>query len=263
MGQKDIILERTVLYSLEKRVVSMRLALCDDDRQLIKELKPLIDQYGHNHRFEMVIDVFHCGEALLKSKQTYDMIFLDYRLEGIDGLSAAKTLRSRNINCAIIFITGYPRDFVYQSFAVNPFRFHAKPLEHSKLYETLDDFFKMYGHDYPILLHHNREYLQIYTRDIVFLEAMNKHCIIHLKDEQLHIAKTMTKINDLLPQSHFYRVGRAYIINFNHIAKYNNYEVFFKNGAKVHVSRKFFALFKKAFRDYSDLHNPKRPERKH
>ena len=45
MRQKSSISERTVLYSLEKRIVHMRLALCDDDRQFVKELKPLIYQY--------------------------------------------------------------------------------------------------------------------------------------------------------------------------------------------------------------------------
>ena len=55
----------------------MKLALCDDDRELVRNLKPIIYQYANSHRFEMVIDVFYCGEDLLKSKTVYDMIFLD------------------------------------------------------------------------------------------------------------------------------------------------------------------------------------------
>jgi len=263
MRQKSSISERTVLYSLEKRIVHMRLALCDDDRQFVKELKPLIYQYGNNHRFEMVIDVFHCGEALLRSKKAYDIIFLDYQMAGVDGLSAAKTLRNRNVNCAIVFITSYPREFIRQAFEVNAFRFHEKPFERDSLYETLDDFFRMHGHDYPILLQHDRETVQIYTKDIIYLEAMNKHCMVHLADHRLYVAKTMTKISELLPRSHFHRVGRAFVVNFNFVSKYNSYEIFFKNGASVHISRRFLAVFKDAYRAYSDLRNPKRPEPKH
>lgn len=261
MRRKAVITEQTVIYFLKRKVIRMRLAICDDDKGLIQQLKPLVYQYANSRRFEIVIDEYYSGEDLLKSSVVYDIILLDYQMGELDGLSTARKLREKNMNCAIIFMTNYPH-FVYEAFEVNTFRFFTKPLEFSKLHFALDDYFSMYGNDYPILLQHNRETVQVNTKDIVFLEAINKRCLIHLPTESLCCAKTMAVISRLLPQNHFYKVNRAFIINFNYIEKYNNKEIFFKNCEVVPISRNYLMPFKTAYREYSDLRSPRRMEKK-
>lgn len=259
MELKAVIQEQTELYYLQRRVIRMRLAICDDDKELIQELKPVIYQYANSRRFELVIDEYYRGEDLLQSRTIYDMILLDYQMGELNGLDAARKLRSRNAGCTIIFMTSYPH-FVYEAFEVNAFRFYEKPVKPSMLYAAFDDYFKMYGNDYPILLQHNRETIPVDTKDIVFLEAMNKCCIVHLANNYMIVAKTMAVISKLLPRNHFYKVNRSYIINFNYIKKYNNDDIIFKNGTQVHVSRNYLTAFKVAYREYSDLRNPRRVE---
>ena len=93
MVQKAIVSERTTRYYLLRRYIRMKLALCDDDKRLMEELKPFVYQYANTHRLEMAVDTYVSGEALLASRTVYDMIFLDYQMSGIDGLAAAKILR--------------------------------------------------------------------------------------------------------------------------------------------------------------------------
>ena len=259
MGQNAVILERTVIYRLRGKGICMRLAMCDDDNSLIQALKPVVYQYANNRHFEVVIDEFNCGEDLLKSGSSYDMVLLDYQMGRLDGLSAAKKLRDKNINCAIIFITNYPH-FVYEAFEVNAFRFYEKPFEPSKLCSALDDYFKMYGNDYSLLLQHNRESILVNTKDIIYLEAVNKHCMVHLREESIYCAKTMAAIGRLMPKGHFFKVHRAFTVNFNYVSRYNNKEIFLKRGGKVFISRTYFTAFRRAYMEYSDLKNPKRRE---
>ncbi|MCL2695891.1 MAG: LytTR family DNA-binding domain-containing protein [Clostridiales bacterium] len=237
----------------------MRLALCDNDKGLLCALKPIIYQYANTHRFEMVIDEFNSGEDFLQSDAAYDMVFLDYKMGGVDGLHAARELRVRNAACTIIFMTNYPQ-FVYEAFEVNTFRFFEKPLDAAKIHAALDDYFRRYGNDYPILLRHEGEVKQVDTGDIVFLEALRKRCRVHLQDKQLYCAKTMSVISDWLPENHFYKVNRAFIINFNYVASYDNEKILMKNGETVPVSRRFFPAFRIAFREYAQRSNPFRME---
>jgi len=260
MVQNAVLPERKIIYFLKGRNIHMKVAICDDDEMLIEKLKPIVYQYANKHKFEMVIEKYYSGEALINSKNIYDMILLDFKMGELNGLDAARKLREKNINCAIIFMTSYP-DFIREAFEVSTFRFFDKPVEISKLYTAFDDYFKMYGNDFPIILQHNRENVHVDTKDIIFLEASNKHCEIHLAKKQMRVARTMAVISKKLPMSHFYKVHRAFIINFNYISKYNSIEIIMKNGEKVPVSRKYLTAFKKAFRDYSDLRNPKRQER--
>ncbi|MDR1561086.1 MAG: LytTR family DNA-binding domain-containing protein [Holosporaceae bacterium] len=261
MEQENIILEPKVIYHLKKRVISMRMAICDDDKKLIQDMRPHIFEYANKRRLDLIVDQFFSGEELLASTTKYDVIILDFQMDGMDGLDTARTLRTRNNNCAIIFLTSFPH-FVYEAFEVNTFRFFEKPLNYDKLFSALDDYFEMYGNDYPILLQCNRENININTNEIVFLEAMNKNCLIHLEKETLQCAKTMAIVRKQLPKLHFYKVNRAFIINFNFIAKYDNDNIILKNGDEVHISRNYLTSFKNAYRNYSDLKNPRRLEQR-
>ena len=80
------------------------------------------------HRLEISIDKYYSGEALLDSAVNYDMVFLDYKMDGVDGLETARIMRKNNMDCTIIFITNHP-DFIYESFEVETFRFFKKPLD--------------------------------------------------------------------------------------------------------------------------------------
>lgn len=233
----------------------MRMALCDDDRRLVRELTPVIYKHARERRIELVIDEFRSGEELLKSRRAYDMVFLDYQMGGIDGLDAARMLREKNANCAIVFMTGFP-DFVYDAFEVNAFRFMKKPVTGSELLGIFDDYFKMYGSDYPIVLRHEGENITIDTGDILYLEAAKKLCLVHtVNGSLLCTGKNLRGVYGLVPKSHFFRIHASYVVNFNHIAGYRGCSMLMKNGDEIIISRARLDEFRSAYMEYSDLRN--------
>ena len=64
----------------------MRIAICDDDLQLCNSIKYNIYEYANNHNWEPVVDVYSSGEEIVDSTIKYDIIFMDYQMDGIDGL---------------------------------------------------------------------------------------------------------------------------------------------------------------------------------
>jgi len=228
----------------------MRIAVCDDERRFLDGLKDAVYTYSNMHRLEVAIDEYMCGEDLLNSSVNYDIVLLDYQMSGIDGLETARVLRRKNINCTIIFVTSFPQ-FVYESFEVSTFRFFEKPVNPEKLHKALDDYFELFGNNYPLLLKVNRDTVCVQTNDIVYLEADNKKCFIHLVDKQLHCSKTMAAVSKLVPQNIFYKVNKAFIVNFNYISSYDREYIYFKNDERVHVSRKYLSSFKEAYRKFA------------
>lgn len=238
-----------LLYRIMKRVYNMRIAICDDEILFINSLRTAVNTYSNMHRLEFAVDSYLCGEELLKSKVTYDIIIMDYKMEEINGLETARILRERNLNCAIIFLTNFPH-FVYESFEVSTFRFFEKPLDTEKLYKAFDDYFEKFGNNYPIVLSVNRDKVCIQTNDIVYLEASNKNCYVNLVKGRYHCAKTMAAVSQLLPKNIFFKVNKAYIINFNFVCKYDNETVYFKNGAFAYISRKYLTPFKYEYKKF-------------
>ena len=236
------------------RVFNFRIAVCDDETFFLDSLKEAVSAYSSMNRLEIAIDAFLCGEALLDSTVCYDMVFMDYKMDGIDGLEAARALRKKNLNCTIIFMTSYPH-FIRESFEVGTFRFFRKPLDTEKLYKALDDYCDLYGNNYPILLRIEKDTVCVHTNDIVYLEADNKACYVHLADKKMHCPSTMATVAQHLPMNIFFKVSKAFYVNFNYIADYDDTRVFLKNGASVFVSRKNFVPFKNAYKNYARNRN--------
>lgn len=100
----------------------MKIAVCDDEMVLFEELYTLLNEYSALKKEPILTTYFKTGNDLLLSTEKFDIIFMDYQMDDIDGLETSKRLRLKNSNVAIIFLTVFPK-IVFQSFEVNTFRF--------------------------------------------------------------------------------------------------------------------------------------------
>ena len=71
----------------------MRIAICDDNMILHKELKRCLEKYAVMRKIDMVYDDYTSGVELLSGNLEYDIIFMDYEMDGINGVETEKKLR--------------------------------------------------------------------------------------------------------------------------------------------------------------------------
>ncbi len=231
---------------ISKKEVKMRIALCDINNVLIQNIKKMIYTYAEQNRLDILVDCYCYGEQLFRCEQKYNIIFLGYELAGTNGFQTALRLREVNSFSSIVFISANT-EFVFESFKASPYRFLVPPISSKDIYTLLDDFFKKFGTDYPLLIRSQSDVVCLNTGDISFLEADNKHCYIHTKSEALLCNKTMAKVFEVLPKNHFIKINRAFIVNLNYVSRYNNEEVILTNGEKLHISRKYMRDFKSEY----------------
>lgn len=111
----------------------IKIAVCDDEILIRKELKNLINKQFH----EVEVSEFSSGREFLESKERYDITFLDIAMEGLSGIEVAKCIRrkqemERDNKDIIIFVTGY-RDYMEDAFDVNAYHYLVKPINEKKL----------------------------------------------------------------------------------------------------------------------------------
>ena len=254
MEQEVVFSEQNEVLLLYKKV-KMRVAICDKDEKLVEKIKSSIYEYAAKHRLDLVVDCYKNGDDLLRSNLKYILVFLGYFLVGDNGLNIAKKIRNSNNFSSIIFVSSNT-DFIFEAFSVNAFRFLVPPIKTNEFETVMDEFFCKFGNDYPIWIKNREETVCLNTGEIYYIEANNKHSIVHTKKYSFDCNKTMARVYEVLPKGNFVKINRAYIVNLNRIFSYNSDEVLLRNGVRLHIGRKFLKTFKDEYRLFK---NPLEP----
>lgn len=229
----------------------MRVAICDDEKPMQTILENLLDEFGRLRNIDISIDKFDNGHDLLRvlNEKEYEIVFMDYQMQDIDGMETSRLIRSRNTDCVIIFVSAFP-EVAVDSYEVNAFRFIVKPINKEKLFKAIDDHLRSIDYDNLLILNTNDGKWKIKMSDIIYAEAKGKHTIVRTAQKSFEINIHMKKIEDKLPSEKFCRCQRAYIAGFAHINNHTNAEIIFDNGERAQIGKAYYAKFKNAFQEY-------------
>lgn len=232
----------------------MRAALCDDENVFRNEIYELLTEYSRARHIDIVCDQYADGRELLPCADRYDIIFMDYQMNNLNGMETSRKIRALNNNCIIIFISAFP-EVALDAFEVDTFRFLSKPIDREKFFRAMDDYLKSIDLDNLIVIRSDDVTYTLKASDIIYAEAKLKHCIIRTTDNTYEIATHLKTIERQLPPDRFTRCQRSYIAGFAHIKTHTSKEIIFDNGEKATIGKTYFADFKSAFQDYILKHN--------
>lgn len=234
----------------------MRVAICDDEKPMQIALEKLLDEYSRIRNIDISIDKFENGHDLIKAinEREYEIVFMDYQMQDIDGMETSRLIRNKNNECIIIFVSAYP-EIAVESYEVNTFRFIVKPINKEKLFKAIDNYLKSIDYDNLLILKTHDGTWKIKMSDIIYAEAKGKHTIIRTTKKTFEIHIHLKKVEEKLPIEKFCRCQRAYIAGFSHINNHTNSEIFFDNGERAQIGKVYAVKFKKLFQDYIMSYN--------
>ena len=153
----------------------MKIAICDDEKELREEIKSMSVQFMNNANIACGIDTFEDFRSFYIKNKDYDLVFLDYSIPGDDdGIEFAKKLRQENKNIFIVFLTSFP-EHVFESFSLNTFRYLVKPINESVLNETLSSFVTIYQTDRKIFVSFGDQNYCYNVDDVIYIEAQRRY----------------------------------------------------------------------------------------
>ena len=214
----------------------VKIAICDDEQEYREQIREYLIEYKKEKNISLYIKEFESGDTLAESGEAFNMVFLDYCMKGHNGIESAKAIRKKDLRCGIVFVTAYP-DFVFDSFEVQPFRFLLKPLAKEKIFEAIDSYIAQMKVAMPITVIEEGCRISVLTDDIVYAEADGKNCYIHTRSKTYHSSSTLAKLQEILPESAFYRIHKSYLINMYCVTMIDGKLVTMINGRTLPVSR--------------------------
>lgn len=230
----------------------MRIALCDDEAHETERLGALISDYAAERDCDISCERFTKGADLLK-KDRYDLYFLDFCMDGMDGIAVAKALKEKfGSAVTICYLTSYDAaaaQIINQG--VHADGFLRKPADRAALAETLDKFYHT-SYFERFELRQGKSFRTLYAQDVIYVEASDKQVLIHTADGAESYNYAIGEIEKMLPKNLFFRIQRSFIVNMQYVYFYDAKGVTMRNGDVLSLKNR---NFQKAYREYMFLLN--------
>jgi len=218
----------------------MKIALCDDESYILDELELLLKKYAKMSNDEFTILKFVSGIYLLDymhESGNIDIIFLDIKMPGKDGLEVAHEIRKYDSRVKLIFLTLFG-GLAKEGYKVDAVSYITKPITYVKLQQELKRVInKIEIEDKRYIVEKNDSGVyKLYLSEIIFIETERRNTLIHTVDKDLISYRSM-KQHERLLDSDFYRCYRAYIVNIAYVHEVVGADIRLRNGTMIPLSR--------------------------
>ncbi|WP_336706841.1 MULTISPECIES: LytR/AlgR family response regulator transcription factor [unclassified Cedecea] len=214
----------------------MKVIIVEDEFLAQQELSWLIK----NHSDMEIAASFDDGMDVLKYLQHHevDAIFLDINIPSLDGVLLAQNISKFAHRPFIVFITAW-KEHAVEAFELEAFDYILKPYQESRIIGMLQKLEVAYQQQtsQPAASHENRDATTINLikderiivtdiNDIYYAEAHEKMTFVYTRRESYVMPMNITEFCSRLPESHFFRCHRSYVVN---LSKIREIEPWFNN----------------------------------
>jgi two-component system LytT family response regulator len=180
-------------------------------------------------------------EALsLVQEKAVDLVFLDVQMPELTGI---QFLKIANGKAKVILTTAYPQ-YALEGYELDVIDYLLKPIAFDRFYKAaqkaqsilqpaaspsqpepaqqpqqslLSDF---------IFVKTEHKIQKVYLNDILFIEGLKDYISIFTPTERIITLQNMKKMEDALPEKHFIRVHKSYIVSINKIDSIERSRIF-------------------------------------
>lgn len=228
-----------------------RIAVVEDDRNFVDELKTYLDQYAREEGQEFEISVFYDGAEILEDyTQRYDLILLDIEMSKVNGMDAAEKIREVDENVVLMFITNMAQ-YAIRGYSVGALDFVMKPITYYTFSMKIKRALKrVQKKELPsILLTLSDGVKKLEVHQIYYVEVQNRQLHYHTDEGDFVVRGSLQSAEKELPAEVFAKGNHWYLANLMHVtAVYKNTAVV--GPYELEISRRNKAGFLKALAEH-------------
>ncbi len=222
----------------------LSVAVCDDEILECCNLAAAIRKLLEGMRIPYTLARFYSGRELLEAKETFDIIFLDILMEGLDGMETARRWREQTGERLLVFVSS-SRDYVFDAYDVEAFQYLVKPVDEGKLERVLARAVEKGQHSCGeyLTISKERQWRKVFLDRIWYFEIRGRQIDLHGADQILTYYGQMGELEAQLRGRDFFRCHKGYLVNLKHVETYNRQEVILDNGERIPIARRRYEPF--------------------
>lgn len=234
----------------------LRCAIIEDIEQDARTLEQAL-QAAAAHTCQIQCTPFPSGSVFLRTgtPQSFDVIFLDICMPGLNGIETARRLRTGAPKAAIVFVTS-AAEYVWDALPLHPFDYLCKPCDDARVRRLLDDLLLTLSHPEPELeLRVARQLILVPFSKIHYALAQN-HYVTVMTDEGEHRATaTFAQIHErLCTEPRFLPCNRGVVVNMDKVLRFEGDAIQMLSGTAFPVRQKDKGRLFAAFTQYQFRH---------
>ncbi|MDO4166936.1 MAG: LytTR family DNA-binding domain-containing protein [Eubacteriales bacterium] len=223
----------------------LKIAICDDneiERMILKKMLQGILQEMHQ---EVMLIEFSSGEKLQRnfSRGDYDIIFLDIRMRGLNGIETGKAIRLKDARVELVFATS-SNEFLQEGYEVHALAYLLKPYDVEKVRETFSYYFsknqiETSENDFEFLKFSvQQKEICLRQKEISLLESEGRIVMIHHGEDVYRVYARLSEMENRLDMKIFLRCNQSYIINVAYVDGVVDYDFYMQSGDMIPIRKR-------------------------
>lgn len=226
-----------------------KIAILDDSEEDTAALAECLERYFHNNGLALKTYAFRNPLEFIEDyvPNTYDLIFFDVDLPGLNGIEAARAVRKKDSLVKIVFVTNYPQ-FAIDGYGINALDYIVKPIVYDRMALKLDRILPSLEENEKILKISSRgEIIVVEVSSITYVEVIGHQLTIHSTNRpDVTYRGTLSSLEEKLAGFNFARCNACYLVNLRQITEVKGDLVYIGDTAlKISHSKKkeFMTVF--------------------
>lgn len=233
----------------------IRIAVVDDDSIMIDKISTLINKYINQEKcidsFNSSLDFFNCN-----NKFSYDIVFLDIDMPGINGFTLAGELHAIKSNLPIIFISNM-ENLVINSIRYGPLAFIRKQQMENDFLSNLDLIHnKLSRSNVTFTVNANNMDISIPLHEIMYFEMINHDLYVYTpynnykKMRNRNNETNLKRLYEQYSSEGFILASRNYLVNYRFINVIEHDKIILKSGGKIIISSRNSNEIKRVYQKF-------------
>jgi two-component system, LytTR family, response regulator LytT len=213
------------------------LAIVDDDPKDSSALNALVTDYFNRNDRACMIRVFNSSLDFIRSTENYDIVFMDIRMDQLDGLEVARLMRKINTGSVLIFVTAMAQ-LAIKGYEVDALDFIVKPADQFSINYVLD---KAIGRlentsGSQIAIKTGEGIISLSTNDIKYVEVFDHNLVYHTVTDTYNVRGRLADVIKKLDPKRFIMCNRSFVVNLRYVQSAAN-DYLTIDGTRIAISK--------------------------
>lgn len=231
----------------------MKIAICEDEQKCTDALEDYIRKWANDNGIWVEVFTYSSAEQFLfylDENTDTDLLFLDIRLGGINGVELAKKLRDMKQTMDIVFTTD-TEAYVYEGYNVSALNYLVKPVTYEKCTGVLDRAKELKNSQKFYMCKTSDSIVKIPYADIIMIEMESHKANVITKTGKYVTRRTVKEILETLDDGIFMQCHKSCIVNIKHIFSISKKKIVLSDGLVADVSSKYLKDLNARFISYN------------